>query len=162
MTANSENHLVFHCDAEGQRESFRIRTSATTSPRSAKDGCGEDQDDSRKTSSRKNCCRVPHLALKEVMATTQGDPSHKRRMHTQEPIMARRFTLWGTRASGQGFAWKHGKTATRCAPEGRERIGMGADGASKLSAVSQRLLKRWRDRRESVAEPPINKKRARV
>ena len=37
---------------------------------------------------------VSHLPLTEVMATTQEDSSHKRRMHTQDPIMARRSSLW--------------------------------------------------------------------
>ena len=101
--------------------------------------------------------RFPHLALKEVMATTQGDSSRNRRMHTQELIMARRCTLRGTRSSGQGSAWNLGKTAARCASEGRERKGNGVVPMTPVGAESQRLLKRWRDRRQCVSEPPMSR-----
>ena len=79
----------------------------------------------------------PYMPLEEVV-TTQRDASHKRRMHAQE-LVKHIFIFCGARM-------KHGENDTRCASEGRERerTWNDADDASKLSALSQRLLERWR------------------
>ena len=40
----------------------------------------------------------------------------------------------------------------------KRQKGKGADGTDKLSVLSQRLLKGWRDKRQSVSEPPRSKR----
>ena len=85
--------------------------------------------------------RIVCMPLEEVLATTMHTQASTR--HILTPCVAR--------ASGQS-------SGDRFASKARDRgkTEPDAGGASKLSALSQRLLKRWTDRRECVSEPPRN------
>ena len=98
--------------------------------------------------------RVQYMPFEEVLVT-QGDGHHKRRMPTQD-LIRHVLVLCGAKVpQGRALGGKHGKTATRGTSEDRERKrnrkGSDAGGASKLRAVSQRLLERGRDGRECAS-----------
>ena len=68
-------------------------------------------------------------------------------------------TLFSRCTTGERPTRKHGEGAERRNSEVRERErqgneGSGPDGNSNLKALMQRLLKGWRDRRQSDSEPP--------
>ena len=88
----------------------------------------------------------------------EGDPSHKRRTKIQD-LTRHVFPLCGAAAPQRStLRGNMARSLDRCTPEGGERKRNGSDGsdtdARQLSAVSRRLLKRWRDRRERDSDPP--------
>ena len=76
----------------------------------------------------------------------------------QRLLVAFLANQWGKSTAGRSVSWKHFEAAARDASDGRERSRQGnTHGAIKSSATPQRLLKRLRDRRECVSEPPITR-----
>ena len=104
----------------------------------------------------------PYAPLEEILTAQDGSNKRRTKIHSR-PDQVYPSTLRTKRASGQSSSRKHGEAAERCTSEGRERkrngsARQGAHGTGKLGALSQRLLTGWRDRRQSVSEPPRSKR----
>ena len=106
--------------------------------------------------SRRGVQRGPPCAPLEDVMTAQ-DGFRTRRVKIQGPDQTYRGTLQ-SRSTAEESSWrKHGEAAERCTPEGKD--GKGAVGTGELCTLSQRLLKEWWDRRQSVSEPPITRRK---
>ena len=105
--------------------------------------------------------RLPYMSLEEVRATTHGDTSNRRRMHTQELI--RHVFMLCEACVPQGRAprgWQDSHTM-RFSKTDKEKE-KGTMALANLSALSQRLLNRWRDRARVRLGASNNHTRSRI
>ena len=111
-------------------------------------------------------CQMRGASSSEETLRTADGAQHKTRIRIQGLVLSR----YGTVRSG-GPAWesprgKSGQGAEQDDRTGKRRKGsaptVSNDGPHQLCALAQRLLRRWRSRRQSVSEPPRSERESEI
>ena len=96
--------------------------------------------------------RLPFMPLDEVLATSQGDTSHRRGMHTHDLI--RHVLILCAARVPQGRPPRGNMARQLFDPLPRTEKGKEKGTFWQIERSVAKTVERWRDRRECVSEPP--------